>query len=635
MTEELDIIEQCSAFLSKSSRRFASTLMRATKDLRRYSGNFWDDDFKKAYRSGKNRTYLSLNNWNVMCNAIASPMSASPWHTELKNKEGEYKDIQEFIDQLEARNDYKSALNDAFRKAVLTGYGFLVISTDIDEFTGEPTIVVESVKNLQSVAMDPNCMTCNGSDAEEGAVVNYIGVKKARRLYGDDVAPFDYPASQPALSLNGMNQWAVQPDQLAIVSYYTKTDNGVMFYKICGNKVVQQAELPIKNIPIVRIAGNEIYEEKSINYNGIIQQTMHLELGANIAYSTLIERCGRSTKANYLINVDAVDGLEKYYANADSEDAMLVMWKGEHQPVPLVEQFETGDLQAVITTTRTLMEDVVGIPLTGIPDSAPEKTATEILRQQTSKESNTASYYNNAFTACQMMGKIFIELITGGQDMRFTLENGPSVITRQLKARQELTALGSVCPEEMKGILAVYFARTLEDDVGEAMTRNLIANLPREVTFLDDKSELDPTSLHQLEQMKQTLDETMLQLDQTVAQNQDLQKQLDAAQLSLMENREQRILDWNKFNVQEQDKMALELAKLQQSGEVDGAKIQLDAAKLMQTAEKEQIDAMNESDRILLEMRKQGNAEQRAYDKGEDQGYRQGVDDGVNASFGG
>ena len=635
MTEELDIIEQCSAFLSKSSRRFASTLMRATKDLRRYSGNFWDDDFKKAYRSGKNRTYLSLNNWNVMCNAIASPMSASPWHTELKNKEGEYKDIQEFIDQLEARNDYKSALNDAFRKAVLTGYGFLVISTDIDEFTGEPTIVVESVKNLQSVAMDPNCMTCNGSDAEEGAVINYIGVKKARRLYGDDIAPLDYPSSQPALSLNGMNQWAVQPDQLAIVSYYVKTDNGVMFYKICGNKIVQQAELPIKYVPIVRIAGNEIYEEKSINYNGIIQQTMHLELGANIAYSTLIERCGRSTKANYLINVDAVDGLEKYYANADSEDAMLVMWKGEHQPVPLVEQFQTGDLQAVITTTRTLMEDVVGIPLTGIPDSAPEKTATEILRQQTSKESNTASYYNNAFTACQMMGKIFIELITGGQDMRFTLENGPSVITRQLKARQELTALGSVCPEEMKGILAVYFARTLEDDVGEAMTRNLIANLPREVTFLDDKSELDPTSLHQLEQMKQTLDETMLQLDQTVAQNQDLQKQLDAAQLSLMENREQRILDWNKFNVQEQDKMALELAKLQQSGEVDGAKIQLDAAKLMQTAEKEQIDAMNESDRILLEMRKQGNAEQRAYDKGEDQGYRQGVDDGVNASFGG
>ena len=298
MNENLDIIEQCTEFLRRSSRRYSSTLMRATKDMRRYSGDFWDSDFKKQYRNGKNRTYLQLNNWNVICNAISSPLSASPWHTELKNKEGDMKLIQESIDKLEARNDVKSALQDAFRKAVLTGYGFLVVSTDLDEFTGEPTIVLESVKNLQSVAMDPNVMTVNGLDAEEGAVVNYIGVKKAKRLYGDEVAPFDYPATAPAMNLNGMDQWSIQPDQIAVVSYYVKENDGVHFYKICGNLVVQEATLPIKYIPIIRISGNEIYEKDSINYNGIIQQTMSLELGANIAYSTLIERCGRSSKAN-------------------------------------------------------------------------------------------------------------------------------------------------------------------------------------------------------------------------------------------------------------------------------------------------------------------------------------------------
>ena len=73
MTDTNDIIEQCTDFLSRSSRRYSSTLMRATKDMRRYSGDFWDDDFKKQYRKGKNRTYLQLNNWNVMCNAIAHP----------------------------------------------------------------------------------------------------------------------------------------------------------------------------------------------------------------------------------------------------------------------------------------------------------------------------------------------------------------------------------------------------------------------------------------------------------------------------------------------------------------------------------------------------------------------------------
>lgn len=631
MNEDLmSVIEQCTDFLRKSSHRYAATLMRATKDMRRYSGSFWDDDFKKQYRTGKNRLYLSLNNWNVMCNAIASPLSASPWHTELKNREDDFKFVQEEIDKLEAKNDVKTSLLDAFRKAVLTGYGFLVVSTDVDEFTGEPTITLESVKNLQSVALDPNIMTCNGSDAEEGAVVNYIGIRKARRLYGEDVAPFDYPASAPLLNLNGLDQWAIQPDQIAIVSYYVKEENGVHFYKICGNKIVQEAVLPIKYIPIIRIAGNEIYEDKGVNYNGLIQQTMSLELGANIAYSTLIERCGRSVKASYLINVDAINGLEKSLAQADRDDAMAVLWKGEHQPVPITESFQTGDLQAVITTTRTLMEDVIGVPLTGIPDGAPEKTATEILRQQTSKESNTANYYNNAFTACQMMSKIFIELLNGGQDLQFTLENGPSVITRQMKARQELTALATVCPDELKPIIAKFFADTLEDDVGKDLSRNILANLPRDIVYLDD-DQLDPGAVHQLEAMKATLDETMMQLDEQIQYNEELQKELDTAQISLMENREQRVLDWEKFKIQETNKMTLETAKLEQQGEVDGTKLQLESAKLMEQAEKDAVSAQNETDKVYIEKMKAAGEIDKAYEEGDRNGYAEGVSDGVDA----
>ena len=149
LENSLEIINQCNDFLTKSSARYSATLLRASKDLVRYSGGFWDDEMKK-YRTGRNRIYLSLNNWNVLCNAIASPLSASPWHTELKEKTEDFKAIQESIDELEASNDVKSALIDAFRKCVLTGYGFLVVSTDVDEFTGEPRIILESVKQLQS-----------------------------------------------------------------------------------------------------------------------------------------------------------------------------------------------------------------------------------------------------------------------------------------------------------------------------------------------------------------------------------------------------------------------------------------------------------------------------------------------------
>lgn len=629
--EQLDIINQCSDFLSRSSRRFADTLKRATKDLRRYSGDFWDDDFKKLYRPGKKRVNLSLNNWNVICNAIASPMSASPWHTELKNKEDGFEDLQDAIDELEAKNDVKTALLDAFRKAVLTGYGFLVVSTDVDPFTGEPTVVLESVKHLQSVAMDPSICTVNGEDAEEGAIVNYISLRKARRLYGEDVAPFDYPNSAAALALptGDGSQWACPADQIAVVSYYVKENEGVHFYKICGDKIVQSEVLPIKYIPIVRIAGNEIYDKDNINYSGIIQQTLNLELGANVAYSTLVERCGRSVKANYLIHISALDGCERSYQNADNDDACVVTWNGEHEPKPLVEQFATGDLQSVITTTRTLMEDVVGVPLTGIPQGTPERTATEILRQQTSKESNTATYYQNAFSACNMLSRIFIELLNGGEDLRFTLENGPSVVTRQMKARQELTALSAICPDDLKPIIAKFFADTLEDDVGKDLSRNIVANLPKDVQFIED-GETDPLAVHQLEQMKAIIEELQFQLDGQIQANSDLQKQLDTAEISMMENREQRILDWQKFAVAEQDKMALETAKLQQNGEVDGAQIQLEAQKLMVEAEKNQAKAQNDTDKVMLEAQKSAEA----LTKAEDNGYEQGVNDGVDAAYG-
>jgi hypothetical protein len=350
-------------------------------------------------------------------------------------------------------------------------------------------------------------------------------------------------------------------DSVAVISYYCKNSDGfVDMYKICGNKVIEAYELPIRIIPIIRIAGNEIFENGDINYNGIVQQTMSLELGANIAYSTLIERCGRSAKANYLVNVDAIDGLEQNMAACNEDDSVAVLWKGEHQPVPLTEGFETGDLQATVSTCRTLLEDVTGIPLTGIQGGERERTATEILRQQISKESNTANYYNNAFKAVRTVSKIIIQMLTGGEDLKFTLENGPSVITRQMKARQELTALATIMPDNMKPVIAKYFADTLKDDLGEELSRNIVANLPPDVQFVTEAQ--DPAAIHMLNQMKSQMDETMFALEQKNAECEQLRQQLNAAQLSMIDNREQRQQDWQKFLVSEQDKVALETAKM-------------------------------------------------------------------------
>lgn len=570
--EDNKIINECNEFLQKSNNRYSDEMTKAVNNLRRYSGKFWDDEYTRTYRKGKNRLALSLNNWNVIVNAIASPISSSPYHIELSNKNA-YEDLQERIDLVEHENDNKSAVVDAFRKAVLTGYGFIVISTEADR-NGDVKIVLESVKHINSVALDPAINTVDGSDAEEGAIVNYISTRKARRLYGEDVIPFDFPNTQPLVNLNGLSQWTVPADSVAIISYYVKNEDGtVNFYKICGNKVVQNVVLPISIIPIIRFAGNEIYSNDSINYSGIIDQTLALELGANIAYSTLIERCGRSVKPNVMAHVDAIDGLEKNLAALNDDDSMAYLWKGEHQPVILTESFQTGDLQATISTCRMLMEDVTGIPLTGISNTQPEKTATEILRQQMSKESNTANYYNNAYVACYTLGRIITQMLSNGEYIDFHLENGPAVITRQLKARQELTALATLTPDNMKPLIAKYFADTLQDDVGDELSKNIVANLPQDIKFFSDKDDVDPEAIHELNQMRAMMDQMMADLEQTKAENAQLAQQLKNAETNLLENEAARKLDMYKFQVSEANKMQVEAAKL----ELQGVKLQNEA----------------------------------------------------------
>ena len=606
--EDYEIIDSCNSFLIKSDDRFSTTIERAVSDMRRYSGDFWDKSTVKKYKRGK-KTNLVLNNWNPMVNAISSPISNSPWHIELtQDNMGE---IQTNIDNIESDSDNKSAITDAFRKAVLTGYGFLVVTTVADELTGEPKVIVESASHIDAVAIDPNCSTVDCSDAEEGAIINYISVRKAKRLYGDDVVPMSYPNVECSIAFSQFDQWDIPDDSVAVISYFAKNDRDMVdMYKIVGDKVVQRMELPIKYIPIIRIAGNEIYESDQINYNGIVQQTMSLVLGTNIAYSTLVERVGRSAKANYMVNVDAL--MPKSMAACNDDDSVAVLWKGEHQPVPLTESFETGDLQNTISTCRTLMEDSLGIPLTGIVDQK-ERTATEILRQEISKESNTASYYNNAYKAIRTMAKIIIELITGGNDLKFTLENGPQVITREMKKRQELNALATIMPDEMKPVIAKYFADTLKNELGDELSRNIVANLPAGVQIIDQVQ--DPVAIHQLNQMQAQMEDTMSELQMAKQENEDLKKQLFQAQMSMLNGREQRIQDWQKFVIQEQDKMMLE-----------GAKVDNQAVKTENEAVKADNDTALRQQELMIKAAESAINRQ----QGETDAYLQGIQDGVD-----
>lgn len=580
-----EIIESCRQFLQKSSNRYSNEVNKQISDLEAFNGLFWTDEVKKQYfRTAKKKYCLHFSDWSVLANAIVSPYTQSPWHIELSNRIG-FEDIQESINQLEADNDIKFELKKALTRAVVSGAGYVVVTTVADETTGEPKITCEFVQRQGSVALDPMIEKVDCSDAEEGAIVNYISLSKAKRMYGNDVVPYKYPDNQPKMNFNGIEQWPNLEDCLQIVSYYKKNENGTVdYYKICGNYVVEQFELPIKTIPIIRFGGYEKYNGSDVKYAGIVDKTWSLQLGLNIAYSTLMERANRTIKANIIMSTEAGKNLDPYYEKKEDEDGSIIMYnQGADTPQVITEQFQTGDLTQVIENTRNLIADVIGIPLAGILGNT-EQTATEILIQNNNKESNVSVFYDNSYKANRTIGRVILEMLTGN-DIPFELENGPDIITNNLKHRQELNAIAQLMPPEMQSIVAVHMCNTVDSDFVEGVKTDIIANLGQNIKLVSEQPS-DPVAIQQLEQMKQTLDATMQQLEMLDNENKQLKLEAQSMALQLQNSKERNMIDLTKH----QDNMAIQEAKLELEANKQGTDVQLDIADRQTKLAKEAVE---------------------------------------------
>ena len=230
-----------------------------------------------------------------------------------------------------------------------------------------------------------------------------------------------------------------------------------------------------------------------------------------------------------------------------------------------------------------------------------EKTATEILIQNNNKESNVSVFYDNAYKANRTIGKIIVEMLNGGEDVSFELENGPDIITNNLKHRQELNAIAQLMPPEMQPLVAVHMCNTVDSDFVDGVKSDIIANLGQNLKIVSEEP-TDPVAIHELEQMKTTLDATMQQLEMLQQENEQLKLQAQSMTVMLQNTKEKNMIDLAKH----QDNMAIQEAKLELEAEKQGVDIQLDImdkqADLAKTAaeiEEKKIDAAEKAMEVI------------------------------------
>lgn len=574
--EELNdnIIAKCRKFLERSSNRWSEDIDSQERALEVAGGRFWNDDAKKRWSfidESSNKDIIptiSYNNISPQVNAIASPFSRSPFHVNVVNKDDNGKRLQDFITNIEGNNKSKMVYQQAMTRGVKCSAGFITIGTNLDK---ENNIIpnIEFISNQKMVAFDPDCITPSGEDAEEGALVYYISIAKARREYGADVIPTDFPKTQPKLSFNNIDAWSDKEDKIQLVKYFRKerqklrdengevifdelgnaieTDNTVvMMYTICGNYVVKDpVELTTDIIPIVRFAGYEDYDtEYGTVYTGYVQKMYtHIEQ-MSLALTMQATRMRRCSSVRVVSGTSAVEGCEGYFVDFEKGSSIALIYNdknGASAPTIMNDTFPTNDISQALQECRQTMQECSGVNLAGL--NTTERTAYEIMQQQVNSESNVQEVYLHAEAACHTIGKIMLGILNNGIVPEFTLEGGPSVITSQMKERAEIQAIASMVPAEHQELLAIKMADTITSNIGKQIANDIKANCGLKLTEGQDVGSL----MNAMTQMQQTLDETMKELESKAAEADELRKANEQLEMQLADNSAARELDVAKF----------------------------------------------------------------------------------------
>lgn len=585
--------------LSKSSSYYSDLVNRKVRDYEIYSGNYWTDDtIANVDRVG--RICRSFNMYAKFMNAIVSPFSRSPWHCEIEDPDGIYKEIQQNIDDIENETNCKYVFTEAVRSASICGIGFVILSIV------DGKVRLEAVNNPTHIALDPCCRELDASDCEYAAVVDYISNSKAKRLYGSDVVNSDGTSMLTAIG----NQWNVPVDCTPIVTYYEINEEGkVTVTKACGNKIISEPiELNISRVPIFRFCYNEIRRNNKIDFNGIVDMTADLQFGMNLAYSTLLERANRTPKANFMMPAKSIDGLEEYYKKLQTKESLVCLYNGDVAPTPIIENYQTQDLMATIDACNSLIANTLGIPSEGIQPMSVNQTATEILTQQANSESNVNSLYENAYQTIFSFTKTLCELFCWQFNIEklptFKLVNGPETITKLQKKRQQLLAISQLLDDKSKKILAKEYISTMDEDIKESLLPDLIANSEDVMWVSDMDKQVDPVAANTLNQMNAVLDQTQDALEQALKANDEMKKEIDMLNMQLMNQKQQVLVDLIKHN----DEMNLKEAELgikaeeaQTEVESKQGQANVQMTKELISLEKEKMKLANEQQKTIQE----------------------------------
>lgn len=590
-----DILQKFKKFARRSRDAYSEMYDRIREDRSFMSGEGqWtkeDDNF-----IAKTRNRVTVNVLANQVHSVANKYSTFPytWYTGDP-------DIDKEIDDFFSEDSNRFATEEALLDVVSFGLGVLALGTD-ETADGRNVPVIYAVTDPERVMLDPDATELDGSDAMEGALIDYRSREWIRVHMGEQYVP-DKKA-EPVF-VGAFNNG----DLIPIVTYYYLDTDGCHSVTFVNDKEVkgtdkegreiESAPLPMKRIPIFPVFGERTWtgDDKQI-YRGLISKGKAVQRIVNYSMVQLMDRLALSPKPQFRGYMEAFKGYDSYYKKAGSgvnpilPSQRLANDKTTQLPLPEVytPNIQFTDLQGIMDGTMNMLSSITGVDSKGLADNESEITATAVMYTSQVFQNNVKHFYSHLRTSFKALGDTVMVLMGHG-GKKIDVAQGPEAYMQNQIARTELSALMGVVEPNQKRAIVNAILRTHPDN-------EVLAQLYAELNSMPEPSPMEQEMENVIAEMKKAIDQKDEEIMRLTAQVEDLQRSERSQDKS-------HIFELRKMQLEHQYGMEDEILKAQLAQGTDADKAAIEAEreriKLEAAAQKAAVDA--EKGRMDLEFK--------------------------------
>jgi hypothetical protein len=503
--------------------------------------------------------------------------------------------IEGMTRHIEVNSNADTAYDTAFDYAVRMGWGYWRINTRyVSEDSFDQEIYIDTVDNPFTVYFDPNSILPDGSDAEKCLITTVMDKKVFKDYYpdaddganfqpkstGDDtaswvtkedirIAEYFYIEREKAklyLLSDGTKQFAdsasffdrVEQAGLTVIDERSSFRKAVKWCKMTAMEILEEKVWAGKYIPVVPCYGAQVIVDDKRKKYGLVRFAKDPQRMYNFWRTSMTESVALAPKAKWLLAEGQDEGHENEWALANIKSSPVLRYKqtdieGRAAPVPTRLQPEpppAGVMEAAAAISNDL-QMVLGIL---DPNQLPSGNISgkALQGQQSQTDLSNFHFYDNMTRSIRHTGKIILDLIPkiydtqrvmriigsdGQPDMTtinqksevgevlndvtvgeydVVMDTGPGFQSKRQQAVESMMPLLTGNPELFK-IAGDLVFRNMDFPGADVIADRLAALNP--MAQIDEKSDVPPQAQMQLAQQQKTM--------------QDMQQQLQAAQLEI------------------------------------------------------------------------------------------------------